>query len=132
MNSRIALLVFRLLEIIFENSFWKRLIFWKAYFGKHFEKSESSLLLELLFMEIMIGKFSLRVLVRYFYKWGWTASGRTCQNRRVGVNTPFCNPRKNPYFFENAPTLASSFELTRLLRNTRKTIHASSRYIREF
>ena len=48
-----------------------------------------------------------------------------------GVNTSFCDPHKNP-FFENTLALASSFEFTKLLRNTRKTIHASNMSIREF
>ena len=47
------------------------------------------------------------------------------------MNTLFCDPRKNS-FFENAPALASSSELTRLLRNTRKTIYASSRSTKKF
>ena len=36
-------------------------------------------------MEIVIGKFSLTALVRYFYGRGWTASGRTCQNHGIGM-----------------------------------------------
>ena len=38
----------------------------------------------------------------------------------TGVNTPFCDPHKNP-FFENVQAFASSPELTSMIRNVQKT-----------
>ena len=53
-------------------------------------------------------------------------------NPKYTCEHPILRHSQEPIFFENAPTLASSSELTRLLRNAQKVIHASSKFIKEF
>ena len=93
MDSRGALITFQSLEIIFENSFWKKTHFLENTFWNIFlENREVLSSLNCFFMEIVIGKFSLTALVRYFYGRGWTTSGRTCQNHGIGMyDKAFCS-----------------------------------------